>query len=89
MSTKLALILTGAWTVLVMIACGGGIWFVTTQVPRHQQERRASALGSATATVAVVGYAAIMLPWAAAIGKKRRQQREAEAQAKRSPRKEK
>lgn len=73
MTTRLALILTGVWSLLVLLACGGGIWFVTTRVPRHQQEQRATALGGATGTVAVIGYGVIILPWAAAVGRRRRQ----------------
>jgi hypothetical protein len=82
MSTKLALILTGVWTLLVLAACGGGLWFVTTQVPRHQQEERARLFGSGTGTLAVIGYAAIIFPWAIAWGRQRREQRAEQARRK-------
>jgi hypothetical protein len=76
MTTKLALILTGVWTLLVVGACGVGISFVTTRVPRHQQDERARLLGTGTGTLAVIGYGAIWLPWAVVWGRRRRQQRE-------------
>lgn len=73
MTTKLALILTGIWTLLVIIGCSGAIWFVTT-LPRHQQEQRSAMLGGSMAIVALVGYAGIALPWAVAFRKRREEQ---------------
>ena len=78
MTTKLALILTGAWTLLMIAVCSGLIWFVTARVPRHEQERRAGMLGSGAATVAAIGYGAIWLPWAVVVGRKRRERAERE-----------
>ena len=86
MSTKLALILLGVWTLLVIAGCSGAIWFVTAKVPRHQQDERAKMLGGGMATVALIGYAAILLPWAVAWGKKRRRQRDEEEQDDRADR---
>jgi hypothetical protein len=77
MSTKLALILAGIWTLIVFAACGGGIWFVGTQVPRSQQEARGRMLGTGIGTVAGIGYFAIILPWAAAYRKRREAQKAA------------
>jgi hypothetical protein len=79
MSTRLALILTGVWTLLVVAGCGGALWFVTTKAPRHQQEERARRLGTGMAAVAGIGYGAIWLPWAVVWGRKRREQLAAQA----------
>jgi hypothetical protein len=76
MSTKLALILTGVWTVLVIAGSIAAISFVAAKVPRHQQEARAQKLGAGVAVVAAVGYGAVWLPWAAARGRDRRRRRE-------------
>lgn len=82
MTTRLAIILSLIWTLLIVAGCGGSFWFVMTQVPQSQQKQRAQAFGSGMATLASLGYAGIWLPWAAAAGRKRRQQR-AEADARR------
>ncbi len=73
MSTRLALILTGIWTAIVIAACGGGIWFVITKVPQHQQEERSRLLSGGIGSVAAIGYVAILVPWAAAWARKRHQ----------------
>ena len=86
MTTKLALILTGIWTLLVAGACGGGIWFVTNHVPRHQQDERAKMLGGATGGVALVGYAAIIFPWAIAWRRKRVEAEQAALEERRAQR---
>ena len=74
---------------MVIAACAEALWFLTAKVPRHEQEARASRMGGGVATVAVIGYAAIILPWAAAVGRRRRQAARAarrEAAAARKPR---
>ncbi len=72
MSTRRALILTGVWTLVVIIASIAAIWFVVAKVPRHQQEEQAEMLGAGVAAVAVVGYGAVWRPWAAARRRERR-----------------
>jgi ABC-type enterobactin transport system permease subunit len=75
MSTRLALILTGVWTLAIIIASIAAISFVAAKVPRHQQEVRAQKLGTAVAVAASVGYGAIWLPWAWVRGRERRARR--------------
>jgi hypothetical protein len=79
MTTRLAFILTGIWTLIMTIGCGGVLWHIVKNVPRGQQEARASSLGSGCGVLASIGYGAIWLPWAAVKGKKRRQEREEKA----------
>jgi len=72
-SNKLALILLGVWTMIVILGCGGAFWYVGTQVPWHERDKRASAMGAGTVTC--IGYGAILLPWAIA-WHRRREERE-------------
>ena len=74
MSTKLALILTGVWTLLVVAACSGALWFVTSKVPRSQQDERARLFGGSIGILAAIGYAGVWLPWAVAYRKRHQQQ---------------
>lgn len=74
MSNKLALILLGVWTLVVIAGCSGAFWYVSVKVPRHQQDERARMFGSGAGVVACIGYAAIMLPWAVAFRKRREAQ---------------
>jgi hypothetical protein len=75
MSTRRALILTGVWTLVVIIASIAAISFVVAKVPRHQQDERAQELGAGVAAIAVVGYGAVWRPWAAARRRERRARR--------------
>ena len=76
MTTKLALILTGIVTLLVFAGCAGAFWFVSTKVPRNQQNERARMFGSGVGLVGVIAYGAIWLPWAVAYRKRRERQME-------------
>ena len=74
MSNKLALILLGVWTLIVIAGCGGAFWYVGTQVPWHEWDKRASAMGAGVGTVTCIGYAAILLPWAIAWRRRREEE---------------
>ena len=75
MSNKLALILLGVWTMIVFLGCGGAFWYVGTQVPWHERDKRAPAMGAGVGAVTCIGYGAILLPWAIA-WRHRREERE-------------
>lgn len=72
MSLRLALILTGVWTLLVFAGCAGIITYIANGPVRQQQER-ASKAGGGFGIVAAAGYGGIWVPWAAAYGRKRRE----------------
>jgi hypothetical protein len=70
---KYCLWATAIWTV---IACGGsgvGLWYVLTHPrPGVSSDARAARLGEGAGTVMTIGYAAIWLPFAYQVGKRRR-----------------
>jgi hypothetical protein len=72
---------TAIWTLLGCGGSGVGLWYVTTHRVRGAgTEERAKRLGMGAGTLMAIGYAAIWLPYAAAVGKRRREQkREVEA----------
>jgi hypothetical protein len=71
---KRALIATAIWTVLLVGISAGAIWYVATHPIRGvRMEDRASQLGSGLGMLGTIGYAAIWLPWAASVGKARRE----------------
>jgi hypothetical protein len=70
MRARLALILTGIWTLIVIVGCVGIIMHIANG-PQSQQEERASQAGAGFGVVAAMGYAGIWIPWAIAFGKKR------------------
>jgi hypothetical protein len=78
MTTRLALILTGVWTLVVVAGCAAVLWYVMANAPRSTAEARLGQAGTGCGTVAALGYGAIWLPWAAAWGKRRRERLERE-----------
>jgi hypothetical protein len=76
MSLKTSLIATAAWTVLMLVISVGAIVYVGTRpVPNRVKNERASQLGGGLGVFTAIGYGAIWLPFAAKIGKQRREQR--------------
>ncbi|MCA9095797.1 MAG: hypothetical protein KDA68_20095 [Planctomycetaceae bacterium] len=83
MTLKRVLILTGAWTLVMVGVCVVAIWYVVThRVPGVRPEERASQLGSGLGLLTTFGYALIWLPFAAKVGKQRRAEREAQTRRK-------
>ncbi|QDU36245.1 hypothetical protein Mal4_05290 [Maioricimonas rarisocia] len=77
MSLKLALILTATWSVLVVAAGAGLIWYIMEHpIPGARAEDRAAVAGSGLGTLASIGYGAIWIPLAFRIGKQMRERRE-------------
>jgi predicted permease len=74
MSTKLALMLSGVWTLLLILGCSGMFWYVATKVPRHQQDERAKMFGSGAGVFGAIGYGAIVIAWAIAWRRRREEQ---------------
>jgi hypothetical protein len=71
---KHALWATAAWTVLALGVCAVCLWYMGTHpVPGASLEKRARALGEGAGTVMTLGYAAIWLPFAYQVGKRRRE----------------
>src|SRR4051794_23735302 len=85
MKLKYALWATLAWTLL---ACGGsgvGLWYITThRIPGVSAEQRAAQLGQGAGPVTLIGYAAIWLPYAYQVGKKRREEKERQEERERA-----
>jgi hypothetical protein len=75
MTLRLAFILTGVWSLLVVAGCAGAITYIANGPP-HQQPERAGKAGGGFGVVAAVGYGGIWLPWAVAFGKQRRERAE-------------
>ncbi|MFO0878889.1 MAG: hypothetical protein U0840_16225 [Gemmataceae bacterium] len=73
MTTRLALILTGVWTLLVVAGCAGAITYIANG-PQHQAEARASKAGGGFGVVTAIGYGAIWVPWAIVWSQKRKEQ---------------
>lgn len=79
MTLKKALVITGIWTALTVIAGGLGLWYILSLPIRTSvAQARAEKLGSGIATFMCIGYACVWLPYAAKIGKEKRAQREAQ-----------
>ena len=57
----MALILTGAWTLLVFAICAGGFAYIA-KAPQHQREQRAGQFGSGLGTFSAIGYGTIWIP---------------------------
>ena len=82
MKLKHALIASGVWTVVGVVAAVGLITYIASQrLPRRVAEQRAQTAGGAAGVVVAVGYGAIWLPYAAAVGKRRREEAAARAGA--------
>ncbi len=75
MKLKHALIATGVWTAVGLVAAVAIIASIAGQrLPARVANARAQKAGGGTATVMAIGYAGIWLPYAAALGKRRREQ---------------
>lgn len=85
MKLKTALIASAIWMVVVIGIGGVAIWYVSTH-PIHgvSNEQRGAQLGGGLGVFAGIGFAAIWLPYAAAIGKKKREERDRAKSAKKS-----
>jgi hypothetical protein len=73
-----AFIATAAWTVLAFGVSAVALWYVLSHAPPSDRDRRAGLLGQGAGTVMALGYAAIWLPYAYQVGRRRREQRERE-----------
>jgi hypothetical protein len=83
MKLKHALWATALWTVLALGACAVCLWYLGTHpVPGAPLERRARQLGEGAGTVMALGYAAVWLPFAYQLGKRRQAQRAREERRK-------
>lgn len=78
MTTRLALILTGVWTLIVVVGCVAVIWYATSTTSRSVAAARMGQAGTGCGTIAAIGYGGIWIPWAAAYGKRRRERLEQE-----------
>ena len=87
MSVKKLVVVTIVWTVLSLGVGVYGIWYIVQhRIPGVRAEERSARLGAGLGVLMCIGYAAIWLPFAAKIGRKRRLEREARKNAKRSSR---
>ncbi len=85
MKLKTALIASAVWTVVVVGVAGYTIWYVVNHPIRGMSKTdRASKVGGGLGVFAGIGYSAIWFPYAAAIGKKKREERENARLAKKS-----
>jgi hypothetical protein len=83
MRLKTALIATGIWTVVVVILAGVVIWYIANHpIPGVSKKDRAAQAGGGLGVFAGIGYGCIWLPYAAAIGKQKREAREKAKSAK-------
>ena len=87
MRLKHALLATAIWTVVALGVSLLLVWYIIAHpIPGASIEKRASLLGQGAATVMVLGYAAIWLPFAYRIGKQRREMEQVKKN-KKAPRK--
>ena len=86
MTMKNRILLSVAWFVLCVVLGSVGFAVMVNSAPRRQRTERASMLGVGAGALVGVGWAGLWLPYAAAIGKQRREER---ARAKRKRRKRK
>jgi hypothetical protein len=85
MKLKTALIASAIWTVVVIGLIGVVIWYIANHpVPGVSKKDRAAQAGGGLGVFAGIGYGCIWLPYAAAIGKKKRAERERAKTAKKS-----
>lgn len=74
MKLKTALIASGIWTAVGVVGCVVLISVIANQrLSKREGEQRAQQAGTGAAVVMAIGYAAIWLPFAAAVGKQRRE----------------
>ena len=87
MRLRHALLATAIWTVVALGVSLLLAWYVIAHpIPGTSTEKRAGLLGQGAATVMVLGYAAIWLPFAYRMGKQRREMQEVKKK-KKAPRK--
>jgi hypothetical protein len=73
MSLKNAIVASIVWFVLITVFSGVSIWYIISNpVAGATAEQRSAMLGSGVGTVAVIGFAAIWLPFAFKLGQERR-----------------
>lgn len=83
MTLKTAFIATGVWTVVgLVLSVVLVIAIASGSTRRSEANQRASMAGSGAGLVMAIGYGAIWLPYAAAMGKRRRAEREHTKEAK-------
>ena len=83
MTLKLALILSGVWTLLIVIVSVIIMSYVGTHpAGGASSEERAAMVGTGMGVVTCIGYAALWLPLAAKVGAKRRAERERKRKSK-------
>lgn len=75
MSFKQRVILSVAWFVLCLVIGTAAFAMMVNNAPHRDRGARASQLGSGMGVLTSVGWAGLWLPYAAAIGKKRREKR--------------
>lgn len=73
MKLKHALIASAVWTVIGLAGCVALVVVIAGSRPTRAAEQRAAQAGGGAGTVMVIGYGAIWLPFAAAVGKRRRE----------------
>jgi len=74
MKLKTALIASGIWTAVGVIGCVVLISVIASKrLSQREAEQRAPQAGTGAAAVMGIGYAAIWLPFAGAVGKRRRE----------------
>jgi type II secretory pathway component PulM len=79
MKLKYALWATAVWTVLALGSCAVMVGYIVTHpIPGVSGDRRANLLGQGAATVMVIGYGAIWLPFIYQVGKRRREAQQAQ-----------
>lgn len=73
---KKRILITVAWFVIGIVVTAAIAAVVVSNSPHRERNARAAAFGSAGGLVVAIGCGAIWLPWAARVGKKRREERE-------------
>lgn len=83
MTRRLALILSGVWTAVVLVAAVAVVWYVVTHPVRGMtQDQRAAKVGGGMGVAAGIGYGIIWIPYAAQVGQRRRAERARKQQRK-------
>lgn len=75
MSLKQRIILSIAWFVLCLVIGTAAFAMMVNNAPRRDRGARASILGGGLGVLVSAGWAGLWLPYAAVIGKKRREER--------------
>ncbi len=80
MTIRKRILVTLAWIVLGIVVSGAVTAVLLQDVPRRQWNARAGAAGGFAGLIIAIGCGAIWLPWAAKVGKQKRQEREKRAE---------